>query len=122
MTISQLASLASSLCVVAGCAVVSLPVAESPASATGMRYEVLVRDKSGKFRLDGGAESSDVKVYVFSVHINSLRQFGQDELLSARALLEQRRSIPSECRGRYRVSKIGRLEGGGRTISVECEV
>jgi hypothetical protein len=116
----RLASLVLSLCCAAGCTFGSPPGPASVASATGMTYEVLVRDKTGKYRLGNPAESSDVKVYVFSVHVNSLRQFAQDELLAARALLEQRRSVPAECQGRYRVTKIGRLESGGRTISVEC--
>ena len=86
-----------------------------------MRYRVLVRDAAGKYRPGSPSEPGDVRVYVFSVRVSDLRQFGHDDLRAARGLLEKTQSVPSECLSRYRVVEIGRIEGGIRTISVECE-
>ena len=85
-----------------------------------MKYRVLVRDKTGKYRLGSPSEAGDVRVYVFNVRVSDLRAFGQDDLGAARSLLEDRKSIPTECLERYHITKVGQLEGGGRTINVEC--
>jgi hypothetical protein len=85
-----------------------------------MKYRVLVRDKAGKYRLGSPSEPGDVRVYVFNVRVADLRPFGQGDLTAARGLLEYTQSIPNECLGRYHVTKIGQLEGGSRTINVEC--
>ncbi len=100
-------------------------------SSRGLSYRVVLRDQTGKIRLvrdyEGHsrpaevAEPGDVKVFIFGIHVDSLHRLGEDDVLAARTLLESTNSIPKECAGKYSVTEIGRLEGGLRTISVECD-
>lgn len=108
------------LCFVASCSFGAPPDPASQGNSAGMRYRELVRDKAGKYRLGSPSEPGDVKVYVFAVHVDDLQASGQDELLQARRFLEFKKATPVECLGRYRITKIGQLEGGNRTINVEC--
>lgn len=109
------------LCFIGSCTLGAPPEPLRQGGATGLQYRSLVRDKTGKHRLGSPNGPGEVTVYVFSVHVNDIRAFGHEDLLSARRMLEAKRSVPSECSGRYRVTEIGRIEGGIRTISVECD-
>ena len=97
------------------------PSPETAANLRNLKTDQLI------LRLDGTlapriAESlpGDRKAFVVGVHVNHLKYFGEPEEESAVRLVERSNSIPAECGSGIALIRIGRLEGGGRTIAFRC--
>ena len=95
---------------------------ESGSQIRTHRYETVYLTAEGCFRrTESQGRPQDTPVYIYSVHINSIRYFGEDERQAAEALVTNTDSTPAVCKKGVSLTKIGRLEGGGRTISVVCK-
>lgn len=86
-----------------------------------MRYRVIIQNKDGKL-LDKTEPSSpgDRRAFVYAVHVNHIRHFGDSEETAAVALIERSNSVPKECTTGIELVKIGTSEYGGRSIVIRC--
>ena len=94
---------------------------ESGSQIKNLKYRTLYLAAERCFRReDIRGTPQDTAVYVYAVHVNHIRYFGDDMNQAAEALVTKTDSSPRECVSGILLAKIGLFEHGGRTIAVVC--
>jgi len=86
-----------------------------------LKTEVVIERADGTLVSNVSAvQDGDRKVYVVTVHANHLAYFKRPELEAAAALVRATDSAPGECPDAFTIVRVGRIEGGWRSIAFRC--